>query len=265
MTVTYRHGLSILELIIYLPSFFVTCFLTYRHGLRRNSGFFFLATFTLSRIVGACCDLVAIDHYTLGLYIAAAVCMAIGLSPLMLALSGLLSRANLSIQRKTGQAPLNQLIFIFFRLLTLVAMVLSIVGITANMSAEGLAHPDIKVKVGMTLYLVAAGVLCLLLAFLGMHQVSMQRGEKRTILAVAISTPFLLVRLIYATLIWFLHDSSFSMIGGNVTIQLVMSVLEEFAIVITCIGVGITLRVVSKESRATQETHLDVYSPQHKS
>ncbi|KAJ5983253.1 hypothetical protein N7481_005352 [Penicillium waksmanii] len=264
MTVTYRHGISILELLIYLPSFFLSGFLVYRHGFRQNSGFLFIFTFALARIVGACCDLATIAHYTLGLYIAAAICMAIGLSPLMLALTGFLSRANLSIQHKTGKLALPEFVFVAFRLLVTVAMIISIVGITANMSEEGLAHPDIKAKIGMILYLVAGGQLCLMTAFMAMHKASIQRGEKRTVLAVAISTPFIMVRLVYAALIWFLHDSTFSMIGGNVTVQLVMSVLEEFAVVITCLGVGITLSIRRKDNRASVEAPLTDYPSQSK-
>lgn len=143
-------------------------------------------------------------------------------------------------------------------------MVVAIVGITANMSAEGLAHPDVKAKIGMILYLVAGGQLCLMVALLAMHQGSIQSGEKRCVLAVAISTPFLLVRLVYATLIWFLHDSTFSMIGGNVTVQLVMSVLEEFAIVIVCLGVGLTLRVRRRENRTQSEPASTGYNSQYK-
>lgn len=93
MTVTYRHGISILELLIYFPSLFVSIFLVIRHGLRKNSGFLFLTTFALARIVGACCDLATINNPSTGLFIAAAICSSIGLSPLMLACTGLLSRA----------------------------------------------------------------------------------------------------------------------------------------------------------------------------
>lgn len=93
MAVTYRHGISILQLIIYFPSLFLSIFLVIRHGLRTNSGFLFLTTFALARIVGACCDLATINNSSVSLYIAAAICSSIGLSPLMLACTGLLSRA----------------------------------------------------------------------------------------------------------------------------------------------------------------------------
>lgn len=93
MTITYRHGISILQLIIYFPSLFLSIFLVVRHGLNKSSGFLFLTIFALTRIVGACCDLATINNPSTGLYIAAAICSSIGLSPLMMACTGLLSRA----------------------------------------------------------------------------------------------------------------------------------------------------------------------------
>ncbi|KAJ5204855.1 uncharacterized protein N7498_005734 [Penicillium cinerascens] len=247
MTLSYHHAISVLQLIIYLPSIFLAAFLVYRHGLRTNSGFIFLTTFSLTRVVGACCDLASISNPSTGLFTAAAICSAVGLSPLMLACVGLLSRANLSIQHTTSRPALPSTAFSLFRILTVVAMAISIAGITANMSAEGLAHPDIKTKVGMILYLVSWAAMVLILLVVTSRRSSLERGEHRTLLAVAISSPFILVRVIYATLIWFLHNGTFSILNGNETVILVMSVLEEFVVVIVCLGVGMTLRVRSTQ------------------
>lgn len=93
MGVSYHNGISILQLIIYIPAFFLSAFLVHRHGIRRSSGFFFVNVFAQARIVGACCDLATISNPSIGLYVAAAICSSIGLSPLLLACTGLLSRA----------------------------------------------------------------------------------------------------------------------------------------------------------------------------
>lgn len=94
MGVTYRHGISILQVIVYFPCLFTAAFLVFRHGLRTNSGFLFLVLFALARIIGACCDLATIsDPTSTGLFTASAICSSIGLSPLMLSCTGLLSRA----------------------------------------------------------------------------------------------------------------------------------------------------------------------------
>lgn len=139
-------------------------------------------------------------------------------------------------------------------------MVLSIVGMTENMTLEGLKHPNVKVKVGMILYVVSWAHMCLFLAILAIRRRSLEKGEGRTLLAVAISSPFIFVRVLYAMLVWFLATSAFNIFNGNVTIQLVMSVLEEFAVVIVCLSFGLTLNV-RKEDFSAQETGLPVYIP----
>lgn len=70
-----------------------------------------------------------------------------------------------------------------------------------------------------------------------------QNGERRLVLAVAISVPFILVRLIYSAILSFAHNPRFNLISGSVTINLVMAVLEEFVVIIVCLGIGLTLRV----------------------
>lgn len=99
----------------------------------------------------------------------------------------------------------------------------------------------------------------LLLLVLVTHRGSFKREEHRILLAVAISSPFLFVRLLYAFFVLFLHDDAFSMIGGNVTVRLVMSVLEEFAVVIVCLAVGWTLGVREAEPRWSEEAPLSQY------
>lgn len=173
-----------------------------------------------------------------------------------------LGNSNMSIQHTSSRTALPPLAFHSFRILTAVAMAISIVGITSSMSAEGPAHPDIKIKIGMILYLVSWAQLVMILLVLVVRRESLERGEHRTLLAVAISSPFILVRVIYAFLVWFLHDATFSMIDGNVTVHLVMSVLEEFAVAIVCLGVGLTLRVRVRETRGGQEAALPAYSNQ---
>jgi hypothetical protein len=97
MAVHYKDGIAILQLIVYIPCLFIAIFLTFRHGLRKSSSWYFIAIFTLIRITGACCLLATISKpHNRGLYTAAIICSAIGLSPLILTCVGLLSRAYVS-------------------------------------------------------------------------------------------------------------------------------------------------------------------------
>jgi hypothetical protein len=71
-------------------------------------------------------------------------------------------------------------------------------------------------------------------------------GEKRLLVAVALSIPFIAVRLVYALIADFSHLRSFSLVSGKTTIYLCMDVIMEIAVVIIVIAFGLTLRIIPK-------------------
>ncbi|CAG8295179.1 unnamed protein product [Penicillium salamii] len=252
MTIDYRHGISILEIIVYSPTLFVALWMAFHHGFKKSSGWYFFVVFSLARIVGAACYLATIAAPSeVGLYIAWAVCTLLGLSPLILGCLGLLSRANDSIMRKTGNA-FSPIIFRFVVLVSLVALILSIVGSTQN---SDITHGSITTesKVALVLFLITWLAVCGLFLLIASRSHSIEDGERRLLLAVGISLPLILVRLVYSFVYAFGHLASFNMLSGNVTIQLVMSVLEEIVIVFICLGIGLTLQV-RPSAEYTQQT-----------
>ncbi|CAG8885598.1 unnamed protein product [Penicillium egyptiacum] len=242
MTIDYRHGISILELIVYSPTLFLALWMALHHGFKRSSGWFFFILFCLARIVGAACYLATIHHASdVDLYITWAVCTSLGLSPLLLACIGLLSRANDSIMRKTAKA-LPLAVFRLVGLFALVGVILSVVGATKNSNiAHGLVTTE--TKVGLIFYLVAWIGVCGLFLLLLKRTESIEDGEHRLLLAVGVSLPLILVRLTYSFIYNFGQNAEFNMLSGNVTIQLVMSVLQELLVVLVCLGIGLTLQV----------------------
>ena len=62
--------------------------------------------------------------------------------------------------------------------------------------------------------------------------------EKRLVWVVIIALPFILVRLIYSLILVFSHNRHFNLITGSVAIQVVMSVLEEMAVVFIYLVIG---------------------------
>ncbi|KXG48551.1 uncharacterized protein PGRI_024210 [Penicillium griseofulvum] len=167
---------------------------------------------------------------------------------------------NDSIMRKTAK-PLPPIIFRLVGLFALVAVILSIVGVTGNSDiTHGLVN--IKTKLGLIFYLVAwVGVCGLFLLVLKRSQ-SIEDGEHRILLAVGVSLPLILVRLIYSFIYTFGRNAKFNMVSGNVTIQLVMSVIEEFVVVLVCLGIGLTLQVRPPADYTPQPS---VYSQQEDS
>jgi hypothetical protein len=92
MALAYRAIISIVQLIFYIPAFGLGILLALRHGFGKSSGWYFLMAFTLLRTIGAICEIIASQDFSVGVYIAALICNSIGLAPLTLLCLGLLSR-----------------------------------------------------------------------------------------------------------------------------------------------------------------------------
>lgn len=136
----------------------------------------------------------------------------------------------------------------FFRLsglVTILALILSIVGATTQ--SNPIVNPvPATTKAGIILFVVSWVLLCILLVLVGSRYSSIEAGEHRLLWAILICVPLLLVRLIYSVIVDFAHNSKFNPITGNVTVQLVMAVLEEILITLIILGTGLTLDVRSK-------------------
>lgn len=260
MTLTYRNGVSIAEIIVYVPALFIAAFLAFRHGLGRNAGWLFLILFCLARIIGPIMQLLTINDPTNeSLYTGYAILQNIGLSPLMLAAIGLLSRLLSSIHKKK-QTLLNSSVFHLVHLIIIVGLILGIVGgidaANAYISSGFKSYtPGPLNKAGTSLFIIAYIAILVLTAFLSFHTSAAEKGEKRLFLAVALSLPFLLVRLIYSIVFTFTHNKDFNLLTGSVTVVLCVALIEEFIIVIIYEGMGLTLKRVSPEEHveATQQ------------
>jgi len=99
-------------------------------------------------------------------------------------------------------------------------------------------------------------LLCILTVAAALGCRSTDKGEKPLVIAVAFALPFILVRIIYSLIETFGHSGDFA-IGntstGAVTINLFMETLEECAVVVIYLAVGLHLRSVPIEGTTTGE------------
>ncbi|KAI7974314.1 hypothetical protein EIK77_008497 [Talaromyces pinophilus] len=125
-------------------------------------------------------------------------------------------------------------------------MILSIVGQTTNDSSLEAGYTSSEVKAGIALFIVTwvAGVFLTILMWF--RYKGIEHGEHRLLWAVTISIAILFVRLLYSILSIFKHDSTFNLFSGNVTVFLVMDVLEEIIVVYIMILTGLTLQLREK-------------------
>ncbi|TAQ90620.1 hypothetical protein B7494_g1031 [Chlorociboria aeruginascens] len=250
MTLTYRNGISIAEIVVYSPALLIAVLLAFRHGFGRI--WYFLIIFSLARILGAAFQLATIANPTsVSDYTAAIVLQNVGFSPLLLIILALVTRVFKSIT-KTHQTIINMYIIYMIEGVTFLALILGIVGgVDAgnNYSKTGVYQPQALSKASTVLFIIAyitTAVATLLLSPSISHA---EQGEKRVLLAVAVSLPFLLVRLVYSIMVTFTHLKVFNQITGNATVLLCVSLIPEFIITVITEATSLTLRVKSKEER----------------
>lgn len=87
-----EESIAIGELVVYPLFLIALVFVLVRHGLKREAGFFFLASFTLVRIIGAGFQIAAVKNPTQSNLTGTFVLQSMGLSPLLVSSSALLKR-----------------------------------------------------------------------------------------------------------------------------------------------------------------------------
>jgi len=222
-----------LELIIYLPAIVVAAIVCSRHGFGRSGGWIFTLILCLVRIVGACCQLATYHSETKGLIEAVIILDSIGVSPLLLATLGLLSRCADSIS-----GMFNAIHFRLLQLLITIALILCIVGGTSSYTSAGVYQPQPTTKAGVVLYLVAFIALVLIAAITTSKLSNAPSDDKRLVWAVILALPFILIRIIYSLISVFSHNRHFNLITGSVAIHVCMAVLEEMAVVLIYLAIG---------------------------
>ena len=249
MAITYRNGVSIAEIIVYLPALAIAIFLSFRHGFGRSSGWLYIIIFCLARLIGPIMQLMTITRPAdISLFTGSVILQTIGLSPLLLASLGLLSRVLESIN-KSHHTVINIQILKVIQSIPTIGLVLGIIGgvdASNHIATGGGYHPGPLNKAGTALFIVAYVVIVLATIMISFHASHAEPGEKRLVLAVAISLPFILVRLIYAIMATFTKINSFNQITGSVTILLCMSLIMEFIVVLAYEVTGLGLPTIPK-------------------
>jgi hypothetical protein len=91
-SITYIDAIAIWSLVYYVLSLPLGLYVSFRHGFGKNSGWIFLVIFAIIRIIGSAAQLATINSTSETPITIAGVMSALGLSPLLLASIGFLSR-----------------------------------------------------------------------------------------------------------------------------------------------------------------------------
>lgn len=103
-------------------------------------------------------------------------------------------------------------------------------------------------KAGLIFYIFAFISLSLATFFTSLASFPSQINEKRLVLAVAVSLPWICVRLVYSALTAFANNPRFNVATGSASVFLIMAVLEEFCVVVAYLSTGINLKICTTDT-----------------
>lgn len=249
MTLDSHGVLAAVTIAMYVPFLLVSLKIVSKYGMARGDGWVLLLVFCFIRVLGGAL-LVAAEEITpvnTSLYIGGYALEASGLSPLLLCTLGLLH----SIFQTPDGFPRYQRQFRLLQLLGMVALILTIIGISdetsssSGSSSSGNTMRRAGVILFAALYIILVGI-CL-------HQWtqirSVMRYRKQLLKAISVALPFLAIRTIYSILSTFSSSTfsvtstsstqantsdlaKFNLFTGEWQIYLVMDMLMEYAVVI---------------------------------
>jgi membrane protein implicated in regulation of membrane protease activity len=143
--------------------------------------------------------------------------------------------------------------------MAIIGLILGIVGISTADTSHGY-HPGTLPKAAMGLFLAVYALVLLLTAWLlYRYSPAMLKYQKKLFLAIALSAPFLLVRMIYSALGDYTNSPKFSvasLVENNhaaLTVYLCMSVLEEIISMVIAMFFGMSAILASDFVKFTRK------------
>lgn len=121
----------------------------------------------------------------------------------------------------------------------LVGLILGAVGGSQYSEKTPPGSHNTLIQVSVILYLVGFAGECLVTLYSFANYRVIIPGDHRILIAVALSLPFLAVRIIYSLISVFGDNPDFNSFSGSVIIFALMAVMEEFIIVILYLAAGL--------------------------
>jgi hypothetical protein len=247
--VTYTDGIAIWKLAYYSFALVGSIIVSWRHGFGKNSGWIYLAIFSTIRIINSSAQIATISFSSPTAETVALITGLLGLSPLLLASLGLLSRVYYSIFKMPWNFIFSFVVLKAVQTPAAIALILCIVGATSAPNPESIDKEG-TIQAGVVIFLVVY-ILIVVLTFgatVGSRMTG--RGERKLLLAVTCSLPVLLVRIIYSMLTFFSGKKVFSPANTSsesTTAELFLATTEEMVVVLIYIWVGLSSQSVPPE------------------
>ncbi|ODA77278.1 hypothetical protein RJ55_06905 [Drechmeria coniospora] len=218
--------------------------LCFKHGAHKSAGWRFLIILALARLIGQSMLLGTIDDPTNeSLYIGWNTLNGLGLGPLVVMLLGLLGRVFEGITAvRHGNFIWRPQFTRLVELLMLVGFILIIVGGTqidyevqpSSAEVPAVQYSGLTVA-GVAIFTAVTVILCIATSIVFFHWHDIPDGEHRIAVAVLISLPFVIVRLIYSCI------EVYGDVVPSRWMYLGMFIIMEMIVVLICEALGFSL------------------------
>jgi len=147
--------------------------------------------------------------------------------------------------------------FALISLLSLTGLIVGVVGAVLAVDDDGSYSINGLVKAALAFFITTFSLMLATLVALAMNVQRSQENkpalgtETRILAAVGLAAPFLLVRLVYASIADYNGDPRFNYFNGNDTIYLCMGVLVELIVTTICLITGFFVPLPPRFNKAT--------------
>ncbi|KAJ3498113.1 hypothetical protein NLG97_g1377 [Lecanicillium saksenae] len=240
------------QMAIYAVLIMPTLYLLVRHGKAGLLGWFYFTTFCMLRILGGALALSGSKSAT--------IIANVGLSPLLLAASGILHESN--TLRQSGDAKVEWAVVAAFHVMIAGATAILAVGASALQSSSPMPSDLTKVKVGIAIFTIGWVVLVGWAAQSWFRRSNNQgteasRAGRKLLVGVAIASIFIGVRVLYTLAAFVSQKPSLSPATGTVAVRVVLVLLPELAASLVLLTYGWITRNAAR-NQAIEDEHVGV-------
>ena len=256
--VDYRGVVAIVSIVIYGLAAVVDSIFLHRKAFHCIAPWAILLLFCTLRIIGDALQLATETQKNATnthLLTGATICNAIGLGPLFLTSTRLLTQCNSFLHVKAIPNQTHRALATF-ELCVVVSTILAIVGGVQSFQPSHIAHGRVSTtpvfKAGICLY--AAAYVCIVCSAVvvvsrrnRVRQLEPVPGEKFTIAVTSLLSTLVIlaIRVVYSLLFTFDSNSKFSPFDGNETVQLCLQSLPEWLATFLYLTIGFVVRNVA--------------------
>ncbi|KAL7935664.1 hypothetical protein V8C35DRAFT_297886 [Trichoderma chlorosporum] len=245
---------STAELAIYVGLSIPNIYILFKHGRAGILGWTYLLAFCTLRIVGGAMDLSGSA--------AASIISSVGLSPLLLAASGILKEA-MTYYNDPLDKKMEWTVVLLFHGLVATGVAILAAGTSklqsSNVKPSDISSDDALVKAGIALLTLSWAIVAIVSVWALARPAKFPKSKGCTVAgskllwSVLISDVFSGIRVIYALVALVTRDATLNPLTGALTIRVILSLIPELISVLAFITAGLLTRNVASDAAAANK------------